>query len=112
MCIATVNTKQILADLGCVIIAGPQLSQSVGSAWLIYNPGKKLRAGACGALAGAILGVNLLICMKVGDMKYSKILKAFAVGHKNILTNKPVENPEPFNVGKEIVKTSKKRQAQ
>jgi len=43
--------------------------------------------------------------MNVRDMKYSKILKAFAVGHKNLLTNKPVENPEPFNVGKELAKS-------
>ena len=45
--------------------------------------------------------------MNVRDMKYFEILKAFAVGHKNLLTNKPVEKPEPFNVGKEIVKNFK-----
>jgi len=40
-------------------------------------------------------------------MKNTEILKAFAVGHKNLLTDKPVEKPEPFNVGKEIVKNFK-----
>ena len=74
----------------------------------VFDGGMGLQGGACGALVGAILGVNLLIGMNVRDMKYSEIIKAFAVGHKNLLTDKPVENPEPFNVGKEIVKNFKK----
>ena len=73
----------------------------------VFDGGIGLQGGACGALAGAILGVNLLIGMNVRDMKYSEILRAFAVGHKNLLTDKPVENPEPFNVGKEIVNNFK-----
>ena len=74
----------------------------------VFDGGIGLQGGACGALAGAIMGVNLLIGMNVRDMKYSEILKAFAVGHKNLLTNKPVEKAEPFNVGKDIVKNFKK----
>jgi C_GCAxxG_C_C family probable redox protein len=74
----------------------------------VFDGGIGLQGGACGALAGAILGVNLSIGMNVRDMKYSEIFKAFAVGHKNLLTNKPVKKPEPFNVGKEIVKNFKK----
>ncbi|MEJ2285894.1 MAG: C-GCAxxG-C-C family (seleno)protein, partial [Desulfobacterales bacterium] len=70
----------------------------------VFDGGIGLQGGACGALAGAIMGMNLLIGMNVREMTYSDILKAFAVGHKNLLTNKPVEKPEPFNVGKEIVK--------
>ena len=73
----------------------------------IFDGGIGFQGGACGALAGAILGVNLLIGMNVRDMKYSEILKAFVVGHKNLLTDKPVKKPEPFNVGKEIVKNFK-----
>ena len=75
----------------------------------VFDGGIGLQGGACGALAGAIMGVNLLIGMNVRDMKYSEILKAFAVGHKNLLTNKPVKKPEPFNVGKEIVKNFKEK---
>jgi hypothetical protein len=70
----------------------------------VFDGGIGLQGGACGALAGAILGVNSVIGMNVRKMKYSEIFKAFAVGHKNLLTNKPVEKPEPFNVGKEMVK--------
>ena len=55
------------------------------------------------------MGVNSLIGMNVRDMSYSEILKAFAVGHKNLLTNKPVKKPEPFSVGKEIVKNFKEK---
>ena len=73
----------------------------------VFDGGIGLQGGACGALAGAILGVNLLIGMNVRGMKHSEVLKAFAVGHKNLLTDKPVEKPEPFNVGKEIVKNFK-----
>ena len=74
----------------------------------VFDGGIGLQGGACGALAGAIMGVNLLIGLKVRDMTYSEFLRAFAVGHKNLLTNKPVKKPEPFNVGKEIVKNFKK----
>ena len=74
----------------------------------VFDGGIGLKGGACGALAGAIMGVNLLIGMDVRDMTYSNILKAFVVGHINLLTNKPVTKPEPFNLGKEIVKSFKK----
>jgi hypothetical protein len=74
----------------------------------IFDGGIGLQGGACGALAGAIMGVNLLIGMNVRDMNYSEILKTFAVGHKNLLKDKPVEKPEPFSVGKEIVNNFKK----
>ncbi len=70
----------------------------------VFDGGIGLQGGACGALAGAILGMNSVFGMNVRKMNYSEIFKAFAVGHKNLLTNKPVEKPEPFNVGKEIVK--------
>ena len=73
----------------------------------VFDGGIGLQGGACGALAGAILGVNLLIGMNVREMKYSEVLKAFTVGHKNLLTHKPIEKPEPFSVGKEIVKNFK-----
>jgi hypothetical protein len=74
----------------------------------VFDGGIGLQGGVCGALAGAIMGVNLLIGMNVRSMKFSEILKSFLVGHKNLLTDKPVEKPEPFNVGKGIVKNFKK----
>jgi hypothetical protein len=55
------------------------------------------------------MGVNLLIGMNVRDMSYSEMLKAFAVGHKNLLTKKPVKKPEPFSIGTEILKNFKEK---
>ena len=75
----------------------------------VFDGGIGLGGGACGALAGSIMGVNLLIGMNARDMSSSEMLKAFVVGHKNLLTNKPVKKPEPFSVGKEIVKNFKAR---
>jgi hypothetical protein len=75
----------------------------------VFDGGIGLHGGACGALAGAIMGLNLLIGMDVRDMKYSDILKAFVVGHKNLLTDKSVKTPETFIVGKEIVNNSKEK---
>ena len=74
----------------------------------VFDGGIGLQGGVCGALAGAIMGVNLLIGMSVRSMKFSEILKSFLVGRKNLLTDKPVEKPDSFNVGKEIVKNFKK----
>jgi len=73
----------------------------------IFDGGIGLQGGACGALAGAIMGINLVMGMSVRDMKYSEILKAFAVGHKNLLSDTPVAEPESFSVGKEIVSNFK-----
>ncbi len=45
----------------------------------VFDGGIGLQGGACGALAGAIMGVNLLMGMNVRDMTYSEILQAFTV---------------------------------
>jgi len=75
----------------------------------IFDGGIGLQGGACGALAGAIMGINLIIGMSVSEMKYSEILKAFAVGHKNLLSDTPGAKPESFSIGKEIVSNYKKQ---
>jgi len=74
----------------------------------VFDGGIGFQGGACGALAGAIMGVNLLIGMNIRDMNYSEILKTFTVGHKNLLQDKSVKTPEPFIVGKDIVKNFNK----
>ena len=75
----------------------------------VFDGGIGLHGGACGALAGAIMGLNLVTGMNVRDMKYSEILKAFVIGHKNLLTDKPVKTPETFIVGKEILNNFKEK---
>ncbi|NOQ66075.1 MAG: hypothetical protein GQ556_02510 [Desulfobacterales bacterium] len=73
----------------------------------VFDGGVGLQGGVCGALTGAIMGLNLAIGMNVRDMNYFDIIRAFAVGHKNLLTNKPAVKPEPFSLGKEIVENFK-----
>ena len=96
--------KQVLKGIKEKTGTGEDLLEQLS---FVFDGGIGLQGGACGALAGAIMGVNLLIGMNIRDMRYSEILKAFAVGHKNLRTNKPVEKAEPFNVGKDIVKNFK-----
>ena len=74
----------------------------------IFDGGVGLQGGVCGALAGAILGINLLFGLNIRDTSYYQNVKAFTVGHINLLKNEPVLSPEPFNVGKQIVQQFKK----
>jgi len=69
----------------------------------IFDGGVGLQGGVCGALAGAIMGINLLLGMDIRDTSYFQTVKAFVVGHINLLLDKPIGEPEPFGVGKNIV---------
>jgi C_GCAxxG_C_C family probable redox protein len=68
-----------------------------------FDGGVGLQGGVCGALAGAIMGINLILGMNIREISYFKILKAFTIGHINLLLDKPIGEPEPFGVGKNIV---------
>jgi C_GCAxxG_C_C family probable redox protein len=69
----------------------------------IFDGGVGFQGGVCGALAGAVMGTNLLLGMNIRDTSYFQTLRAFAVGHINLLFDKPIGKPEPFGVGKSIV---------
>lgn len=69
----------------------------------IFDGGVGFQGGICGALAGAILAVNLLLGMDIRNTSYLKTIKNFGVGHINLLLDKPIGDPEPFGVGKNIV---------
>jgi len=70
----------------------------------IFDGGLGYKGGVCGALVGAIAGLNLVLGMNIRDSNYFKTIKAFVVGHVNLLIDKPFGTPEPFCVGKNIVK--------
>jgi len=70
----------------------------------IFDGGVGFQGGVCGALAGAIMGINLLLGMNIRDTSYFQTLRAFTVGHINLLIDKPIGKPEPFGIGKNIVK--------
>lgn len=69
----------------------------------ILDGGVGYQGGVCGAIAGAVMGINLLLGMNIRNAKNFETLKAFVVGHKNLLRDKPFGEPEPFGVGKNIV---------
>jgi C_GCAxxG_C_C family probable redox protein len=70
----------------------------------IFDGGLGFQGGVCGALTGAVMGINLLLGMNIRDTSYSQTLKAFAVGRINLLLDKPIGKPEPFGVGKSVVR--------
>ena len=69
----------------------------------VFDGGVGLQGGICGALAGAILGINLVIGLNIREISYLHTIKAFIVGHINILRDKPLGSPETFSVGKNVV---------
>jgi len=69
----------------------------------IFDGGVGFQGGVCGALAGAILGINLLLGMDIRKTSYLKTIKNFGVGHINLLLDKPIGKPEPFGVGRNII---------
>lgn len=69
----------------------------------IFDGGVGFQGGVCGALAGAVMGINLILGMNIRDTKYFQTIKAFVVGHINLILDKPIGDPEPFGVGKNIV---------
>jgi C_GCAxxG_C_C family probable redox protein len=70
----------------------------------IFDGGLGFKGGICGALVGAIAGLNLVLGMNIRNSNYFKTINAFVVGHVNLLIDKPFGAPEPFCVGKNIVK--------
>jgi len=90
------------------VLSGIRDRTSIGDPLLerlsfVFDGGVGFQGGVCGALAGAIMSVNLLLGMNIRDTSYFQTLKAFAIGHLNLLLNKPIGNPEPFGVGKSVV---------
>ncbi len=73
----------------------------------IFDGGVGLQGGVCGAIAGAILGINLIVGLNIRDISYFQSVKAFTVGHINLLRNKQIESPEPFNIGKQVIQKFK-----
>lgn len=76
----------------------------VEQAAAVLSGGVGLSGGVCGALAGAIMAVNLLVGMDVRRSGRVKIMKDFTVGHINLLIRQPRWMPEPFGIGREIVR--------
>ena len=107
------NNKEEPVHCATQVLKGIRKNTGIGNDNLedlafIFDGGVGLQGGVCGALAGAIMGINLLLGLDIHDTSYYQSVKAFTVGHINLLKNKPVQAPEPFNVGKQIVQKFKK----
>ncbi len=76
---------------------------------VVFDGGLGLQGGVCGALAGAIMGINLKLGLDIRRMGFFQTAKAFIIGHLNLLKKKPVDDPEPFAVGRGIVKSFRER---
>jgi hypothetical protein len=75
----------------------------------IFDGGVGFQGEACGALAGAIMGINLLLGLDIRKTNYFQTIRAFIVGHSNMVTDKSMVAPEPFIVGKNIVQGFRKK---
>lgn len=69
----------------------------------VFDGGVGLQGGICGAVAGAVLAVNLLVGLDIRHLSYHDTVKRFAIGHVNLLVDNPIGKPELFGIGKTIV---------
>lgn len=90
------------------VLEGIRKKTGIGSKRLeklsfVFDGGLGLTGGVCGALAGAIIGINLLLGLPVRNMSYWKTIKGFGIGHVNLLVDRPFGTQEPFKAGKQVV---------
>ena len=74
---------------------------------VVFDGGLGFQGKICGALAGAIMGINLLLGYDIRKMSYLQTLDDFLIGHLALLKKKPTDKKESFAIGKEIVKKFK-----
>jgi len=70
---------------------------------LVMDGGVGLTGGVCGALAGAVMGLNLTTGIDVRKAGFFGAIQAFTIGHINILRDRPPHRPETFTLGKQVV---------
>jgi C_GCAxxG_C_C family probable redox protein len=70
----------------------------------VLSGGVGLSGGVCGALAGSVMGINLIFGMDARHCGRMRIMRDFAVGHVNLLVARTRWMPEPFGIGREIVR--------
>jgi integrase/recombinase XerD len=70
---------------------------------IVLDGGVGLQGGACGALAGAVLALNLPLGMNLRDASLPRAYYAFFKGLSYLRSEKAENIPDPFNVGKRIV---------
>jgi len=90
----------------CEVLEGVRKRTGVGNSTLerisvVLDGGVGLRGGACGALSGAVMAVNLAYGINYRDKSYLGSLIKFHTGHRNLRKNK--EKCEQYSIGKKVV---------
>lgn len=91
-----------------IVLEGVRANTGIGDPLLerlsiVLDGGVGLQGGACGALAGAILAVNLLVGMNLRDASLTQAYIAFFGGLRYVRADKTEETSDPYDVGKTIV---------
>ncbi len=69
----------------------------------VFDGGVGFKGGICGALAGAIMGINQVMGVDLRNISYWKNMKGFLKGHVNLLVRSPKTLDEPFAAGRMLV---------
>jgi len=75
---------------------------------IVLDGGIGLQGGACGALAGAVMAINVPIGINLRDASILEALIAFFSGHKYLRSTDINEMDDPYAVGKRIVERFRK----
>jgi hypothetical protein len=70
----------------------------------VLDGGVAFSGGECGALAGAVMALNLVHGWDIRAMGYGSVLKEFVVGHVHLVRKTPLGRPETFALGKMLLK--------
>jgi C_GCAxxG_C_C family probable redox protein len=70
---------------------------------IVFDGGVGLKGGLCGALAGALMAMNLIHGLNTRKTNYGQTIKSFVIGHVNLLLATPKGMPEPFGIGMGMV---------
>lgn len=70
---------------------------------IVLDGGVGLQGGACGALAAAVLAINILVGMDLRRASPLQAYAAFLTGTRYLRTDRPTEERDPYDVGKTIV---------
>lgn len=113
---------QIKGDIGSTnkaVHCAPQVLQSIrektGASHItaeqvsyVLDGGVGFSGGVCGAIAGAIMGMNLVWGIDIRALSFFQTVKPFLIGHANLLSKKQNIKPETFIMGKRLLETLKK----
>lgn len=69
---------------------------------IVLDGGVGLRGRLCGAVAGAVLSINLVYGFDLRKMSYVSNIGKFITGHINLIRKNP-KRPDTFSIGKQMV---------